>query len=51
MSATDPWAPLGEGPAETPPTLNDELATEAQRVALRSHADLARRGTRHDPEL
>lgn len=33
------------------PTLNDELAAEARAVALRSHADLARRGTRHDPDL
>lgn len=33
------------------PTLNDELATEARRVALLGVASLARRGTRHDPEL
>lgn len=51
MSTTDPWAPLGEGPTETPPTLNDELATEAQRVTLLGVASLARRGTKHDPEL
>ena len=36
---------------EAKPTLNDELAIEARRTSLLGVASLARRGTKHDPEL
>lgn len=48
MSATEEaWAPAGE----STPTLNDELAAEAQHVHNQAVAAHARRGTKHDPEL
>lgn len=42
---------VSDGITPATPTLNDELAVEAQRVALSAHARLARVGTKHDPEL
>lgn len=52
MSSIDEaWEPAGEKPPAPEPTLNDELAAEAQRVHHRGLVDLARRGTEHDPDL